>query len=54
MIRMLNDCNTEQLDATCYNADIKSAGKTLICFNLSIIYQVAWPNGNGSGFTIEG
>ena len=37
-----NTLYTTKHDATCYDADINSTGKTWLTFNLSIVYQVSW------------
>ena len=54
---MLYDYNTEYTtkpSVACYDVDINSKIKVWLSFNLSIVYQISWPNGNGSGFAIQG
>ena len=58
MIQMLYEYNTEYTTEqyttyACYNEDKTSTGKTWLSFNMSIVSQVAWPNGEGVGFTIQ-
>ena len=56
-IHMLYDYNTEHItkhSAMCYDEDINSTGKPLLSSNLSIVYQVSWPNSYGGGFSIQG
>ena len=54
MIQIFYEYNTENTtkhSATCYDEDINR--KTWLRFNSSIVCQVSWPNGYGSGFTIQ-
>ena len=56
MIPMSYKYNTEYTtkhSAVCYDIAMNSTSKTWLSFNLSIVYQIWWPNGNGSGLAIQ-
>ena len=38
----------------CYDVDLNTTAKTWLSFNLSIVYQVSWPNGYGCRTQFKG
>ena len=57
MIQMLYDYYskyTTKHSVACNDVYINSTSKSLLSFNLLIVYYILWPNGNGSDFEIQG